>query len=67
MKITALPQPGTKVVALVEEGRFILNDGTHEGHGPENPDDPEEMSGLAVALAEKLKEFGLEVEVKRMD
>lgn len=63
LKITALPAPGTKVSALVEDGHYILNDGTHTGHDESNPDDPNEVSGLAVALAERLKEFGIGVEV----
>lgn len=63
MKITALPAPGTKITALVEQGKYLLNDGTHTGHDESNPDDPEEISGLAVALAVKLREFGIETEI----
>lgn len=67
MKITALPAPGTKVSALVEDGKYILNDGTHIGHDESNPDDPEEISGLAVALAEQLKQFGIGVEISNRE
>lgn len=63
MKITALPAPGTKITALVEGDKFILNDGTHTGHDELHPDDPEEISGLAVALAVRLREFGIETQI----
>jgi len=60
-KITPLPKPGAKVQALVKDDHYLLNDGTHAGHDESNPDNSEEVSGLALALAERLKEFGIQV------
>jgi len=64
--ITPLPQPGAKIQALIKDGHYVLNDATHAGHDESNPDNPEEVSGLALALAERLKEFGIAVQVQRL-
>lgn len=64
MIVTALPKQGTKIKASIHGDHFLLDDGTHIGHDESNPDNPNEVSGLAVALAEKLKEFGITVQVQ---
>lgn len=68
MKITALPPKGTKVFASIEADHFILNDSTHTGHDESNLDDPNEVSGLAVALGiVLLKEFGIAVAINSLE
>jgi hypothetical protein len=50
---------------VVTKNGLIINDGTHGLHDEDNPDDGE-LSQFAVALAAKLKEFGISSQVRRL-
>lgn len=52
------------VTLLISEGEIVSNDGTHTGHGPDNPDTGE-TSAFALALGEKLQRYGLTTTVTR--
>jgi hypothetical protein len=55
-----------KCIILSQPGVLIMNDGTHDQHTPENPDDGS-ISKDAVALAAKLAEYGIVAVAERME
>lgn len=56
---------GRPKIVILPGDRMIINDGSHGPHDEEHPDDGE-ISPFALKLAEKLKEFGIESEVRRL-
>ncbi len=53
-------------VLIVRANEIISNDGTHEGHGPDNPDSGE-TSAFALELAAELGRLGIEAVAERME
>jgi len=59
-------QLGKPKVVILPGDRMIINDGSHGPHDEEHPDDGA-ISPMALRFAEKLKEYGIESNVKRLD
>lgn len=61
------PEATHKPIIIILQGdRMIMSDQSHGPHDEEHPDDGS-TSAFALKLAEKLKEFGIESNVRRLD